>query len=321
MNDVAQMTLSATAVDFLDNSITTTGGGSLTGTWTDLGTVTTVDINGGTIDSVTVNSSFTWTAAQNFGANNVYINDTANANMTVGLTINQGAADNHVFAVKSSDVAHGMTDAAETDTYASMEKWGGTDGGLRLRGFSAVTSGLVLDAAHTTDNTAKTTSAAGAIQVIGRLRSGTTTTTLGADANILVIANGATSRFIFDAEGSGHADIEFVAFDSYDDLLALDQLQVIAGGSAPRLTPERYGGNPLAYNRERFEEMGIVGRGSWHIENGRQRQMVNFTKLAMLHHGSILQLADRTLTVEDRVKLLEIENGSLRQQIAALKAA
>ena len=54
VNDVAQMTLSATAVDFQDNSITTTGGGSLTGTWSDLGAVTTIDINGGTIDGVTI---------------------------------------------------------------------------------------------------------------------------------------------------------------------------------------------------------------------------------------------------------------------------
>jgi hypothetical protein len=37
-----------------DNGITATGGGSLTGTWSDLGSVTTVDINGGTIDGVTI---------------------------------------------------------------------------------------------------------------------------------------------------------------------------------------------------------------------------------------------------------------------------
>jgi hypothetical protein len=37
-----------------DNGITATGGGSLTGTWSDLGTVTTVDINGGTIDGTTI---------------------------------------------------------------------------------------------------------------------------------------------------------------------------------------------------------------------------------------------------------------------------
>lgn len=54
VNDVVEMTLSATAVDFQNNSITTTGGGSLTGTWTNLGTVTTVDINGGTIDGTII---------------------------------------------------------------------------------------------------------------------------------------------------------------------------------------------------------------------------------------------------------------------------
>jgi hypothetical protein len=37
-----------------DNGIIATGGGSLTGTWSDLGSVTTVDINGGTIDGVTI---------------------------------------------------------------------------------------------------------------------------------------------------------------------------------------------------------------------------------------------------------------------------
>jgi hypothetical protein len=35
-------------------ALTATNGGSLTGTWSDLGTVTTVDINGGTVDGVTI---------------------------------------------------------------------------------------------------------------------------------------------------------------------------------------------------------------------------------------------------------------------------
>jgi hypothetical protein len=40
-----------------DGGITATGGGSLTGTWADLGTVTTVDINGGTIDNTVIGGS------------------------------------------------------------------------------------------------------------------------------------------------------------------------------------------------------------------------------------------------------------------------
>src|SRR3990167_9467817 len=64
VNDVAEMTLSATAVDFLNNSITTTGAltiASFGGNWTnagrtvaDLGIVTTVDINGGTLDGAVI---------------------------------------------------------------------------------------------------------------------------------------------------------------------------------------------------------------------------------------------------------------------------
>src|SRR3990167_2885915 len=37
-----------------DGALVITGGGSLTGTWSDLGTVTTVDINGGTVDGTTI---------------------------------------------------------------------------------------------------------------------------------------------------------------------------------------------------------------------------------------------------------------------------
>jgi hypothetical protein len=57
VNDATEMTLSGSAVNFQNNSITTTGGGSLTGTWSNLGTVTTIDINGGTVDGTSIGSS------------------------------------------------------------------------------------------------------------------------------------------------------------------------------------------------------------------------------------------------------------------------
>lgn len=44
-------------------TVTATGGGSLTGTWSDLGTVTTVDINGGTVDGATVGANSASTGA------------------------------------------------------------------------------------------------------------------------------------------------------------------------------------------------------------------------------------------------------------------
>lgn len=51
------ITVSDTGVVSGITGLTATGGGSLTGTWTDLGAVTTVDINGGTLDNVPVGAT------------------------------------------------------------------------------------------------------------------------------------------------------------------------------------------------------------------------------------------------------------------------
>lgn len=61
-------------------------------------------------------------------------------------------------------------------------------------------------------NTAKSTAAVGAIEIIGLLKNGAGVTSISADGNLLVIRNTTTTRFIFDVEGSAHADVEFVAF-------------------------------------------------------------------------------------------------------------
>ncbi|MDO8619435.1 MAG: hypothetical protein Q7R49_05865 [Candidatus Daviesbacteria bacterium] len=73
-----------------------------------------------------------------FNDGNVYINDTSNASMTQGLTINQGAADNEIFALKSSDIAHGLTSVAETDTYFRISKIDGGGGGTFIRSLTDV---------------------------------------------------------------------------------------------------------------------------------------------------------------------------------------
>ena len=64
------------------------------------------------------------------------VGDTANANMTVGLTLNQGANDNQILALKSSDVATGITTGTlvqdvETDDYYVAGKLDGATGGFQ----------------------------------------------------------------------------------------------------------------------------------------------------------------------------------------------
>ena len=58
-------------------------------------------------------------------------------------------------------------------------------------------------------------------------------------------------------------------------------------------------------NRHMLEETGIIGKNSWHMENGRPRAMVNMTKLSMLHHGALMQAADKIKTLESRLLAIE----------------
>ena len=106
VNDTTEMTLSATAVNFQNNSITTTGGGSLTGTWSDLGSVTTVDINGGTVDGVVIGGSSaaaatfttvsqsnltTWSSGNAFTAGSYQIGRDASATNLLGFNVPTGS--------------------------------------------------------------------------------------------------------------------------------------------------------------------------------------------------------------------------------------
>lgn len=232
-----------------------------------------------------------------------YLNDSANAKMTTGLTINQGAADNEILALKSSDVAHGITDVTETDTYGFFKKSSAIGGTLVVEGLASATTGLTLNGTHTTDHTVKTVSANGAINMNARLKSGTGLAIPGADANLVVIQSHGNTRFIFDQEGSGHADIEFVAFDHYDDIALIDGLthQFVRHTSHTRITTEF--GQWLTGQRQALEQAGIVGRGSWHVENGQHRAMVNFSRLSMLFAGALRQVGGRLAALEERVGL------------------
>lgn len=128
---------SGDALTFHPNAWTLTNAVTITGTWTNLGTVTTVDINGGTADGVVIGGASaaagTFTTVTFSGI--AYGNETANSFMTQGVTLNQGANDDEIASFKSSDVAHSMTSITETDTYAKIAKQFGAGGGLSLRGY------------------------------------------------------------------------------------------------------------------------------------------------------------------------------------------
>ena len=95
----------------------------------------------------------------------VFLSESANGNMTTGITINQGSQDNHIIDLKSSDIAHPFTGVVEADTYLKISKGDSSAGNPVVGGFSETTGGLVLRANYATANTTNGTSGVGAVQM------------------------------------------------------------------------------------------------------------------------------------------------------------
>ena len=134
-----------------------------------------------------------------------WINETTNVKMTTGLTINQGAAEDEILALKSSDVAHGCTTYAETDTYGYFAKFVATEGGINISGFSEGKNALGLFSYYTTDDTTKSTAGTAPLVIYPRKIVGTVFGDMGANANVLALrprTGGAFSTvWIADVEG------------------------------------------------------------------------------------------------------------------------
>ena len=143
----------------------------------------------------------------------IFVNESANANMSLGITINQGGHDDEILNFKSEgDIAHGTTDITETDSYAMFKKYSASEGGLAIHGLSEGERPMVLygygsagDAPSNGTGVDK-----GHIQSIALTRSGTGTTNVGSDQTTFVhrVAKGGAvvATFMLDEDGDIHAD-------------------------------------------------------------------------------------------------------------------
>jgi len=214
----------------------------------------------------------------------VFLGDIANTKMTLGLTINQGGNDDEILALKSSDVAHGVTNVAETDTFFRIIKAVDTTGGAELVALTDGGAKYAFDvrgiaAAVDTD---KTTVANAPVKLVAQLANGVAPQPVSADGNLACIRNEGTTRFIFDAEGSAHADVEWVAFDDCDDIALLNALELEFDA---RKTVTQEFGKMIGENKDLLQEAGIVN----FYDDG-PRAMVNWTRLNMLMVGALRQL-------------------------------
>jgi hypothetical protein len=150
----------------------------------------------------------TWTELAMLTAGGCFfINETANANQTRGITIMQNTGE--VITLKSSGVAHGITDVTETDTYALMQCTAGNSGGIDLQGFNENSAAQAIrlmpfNAGQSGNMVAKSTAATGMLEIIASKKSGTGYGAPDADANLFVIRKNLFSQstvFLVDEDG------------------------------------------------------------------------------------------------------------------------
>jgi len=237
-----------------------------------------------------------------------------------GLTLDQNATDGKILSFKSSDVAHGMTDSVETDTYATFKKQSATKGGLQIRAFAEDNANerLVIDCQGDGNiTTTKSASGKGAMVLGVSNKSSANQAGVNSNANLLTIANYTNTRFIFDAEGDFHADSSSTTYDAYDDAQLVRAYDLSHGKGVINSKFDKF----VSYNHQKLADLELVGKE----EDGTPNYFVNVTGMQRLHNGAIWQqyeatqkltqamykLAAKTLGKEEADKLLDEEEIKL----------
>ena len=232
--------------------------------------------------------------------------ETANANMTTGLTINQGGAGDEILAFKSSDVSHSLTSETEADTFAMFKKLQDGTGGLNINGFkesgevdaAVVVTAMLSEAADTTNST----SGRAVIEMDARINSSGSGAAVANDGNIFAVRNGGnTTRLLVEGNGDLHgSDTSIASFDTYDDaqlIRALEQRRSTSEGSKGFIKSKW--DDFVKYGKEELVRAGVI---SDPVEGD---PMLNISQLLRLHNGAIWQGYTREMEQQERIEKLE----------------
>jgi hypothetical protein len=227
----------------------------------------------------------------------VGISETTNANMDIGLVINQKAFDTEALNIRSSDVG-AVLSAVETGTWLACRKGSGAAGGIRLQGFrdadggNREAMGLFGYLAEDADTT-KTTAARAIIELHAYQTDGSAIEDTVSNGNLLALRTqrGASILTVsfWDEDGDYYYN---GALNSYDHLadeeMARDVQLVLTGREGVR------------YNQDAMVEAGILHPS----EHG---MTVSHKRLTALQLGAHRQAYDDRRALERRIEQLEKE--------------
>ena len=228
-----------------------------------------------------------------------------------GITLNMGANDGIFLSAKSSDIAHGLTAYAETDTFFTINKRDAAGGGLSMRSFTDGGEGEAVGWSVSTfirDTLDTTTSVAGLGGInfsVCQHDGSNNKVTCAANGNLFTVrrwynsGGGADWEVAFIIKGDGdiyYDGADQGAFDAEQDALACRDAAYTIAGEFDKV---------LAYNREELERIGVMQNGF--ISN---RKM---TKL------NLFGLAEVYAVVEKLCEKFGLSYEDIRKEIRGLK--
>ena len=224
------------------------------------------------------------------------LSEDENSNMTTGLNINQGASDDEIFALKSSDVAHGLTARTETDTFMAVKKYHADQGGALILGFNESITSVTLRGEAVAETSTRSTAAEAPVRIDARVSG----EFLSANNNIMNIEGvSGQTKFIFDSDGDFHADSSSTTFDSYDDAQLARTFDLSHNRGVITSKFDKF----IAYNHEKLADLEIVGRE----EDGTPNHFINVTGMQRLHNGAIWQQYEKHENLLNAVYELAVE--------------
>jgi len=254
------------------------------------------------------------------------IGDTTNANMTVGLTINQGGNDDEILDFKTSDCAsggHALVSIAETDTYFRMGKNSATLGGIAIRSIADDGATSITTAWESYGGTANTTKTnAGALGLfdiyLAEHDGANAQADITADGNIFSIrarvGSAAVARLVVDEDGQLHlTNTTLVALsDDKDDVGMIRAFETARHEHGAKGYIQNKWDEFVTHNEQDLVDAGILGDT---IENG---GMWNMNRHMMMMNGALWQtytkLMDMAERIEENVPQLK---GKLLPQLGA----
>lgn len=201
--------------------------------------------------------------------------------------------------MRSGTLSHGMTSQAHTSTYFDIQNQSAGNGGVYLNAYTTNQVGVWVNANVTSTETAKSSAAMSAIVLEANLKSGTGTTAMSANTNLLTINNFSTTRFIFDADGDLHADaaVSASAYDLWDDAHLARALMTEIGGK--HIVKNEFDGF-LKYNRQHLQDLGVATFNDGAEGDG--SVFVNWMQMSRVLAGAAWQLSSCIMRLERDVE-------------------